>query len=71
MTTEDLLRQTAQDIVSILHNPPKNLPTLQAGEETKNALLKIARLLNRAQSPPANLLPSVPTAPLQPPQEKK
>ena len=67
VTTEDLLRQAAQDIVAILHNTPKNLPALQAGDETKNALLKIAHLLNRATRPPKNLIPPAPAATLRPP----
>jgi len=33
--TEDLLRQAAEDIIAILASPPKNLPFLKAGDETK------------------------------------
>ena len=59
VTTDTLLRQASQDIVSILQNPPKPLPYLDAGDETQNALLKIATLLQRATKPPqANTLPA-------------
>ena len=68
VTTEDLFRQAAQDIVASLHNPPKNLLTLQAGDATKNALLKIATLLQRATKPPKHLNPPAPAPSIHPPE---
>ena len=48
---DDYLRQAATDILDILTNPPSTtLPTLQAGDETRNALLKIATQLKRTDS---------------------
>ena len=39
---DDFLRQAAGDIISILTQPPSSaVPTLQAGDKTKNALLEI------------------------------
>ena len=56
---DDYLRQAAIDIIDILTNPPPTtLPTLQAGDETRNALLKIATQLKRVDSitvPPQQL----------------
>ena len=46
-TTEDYLLQASNDILSILKNPPSSLPFLEAGSTTKNAIEKIAKLLNR------------------------
>ena len=44
---DDFLCQAATDIISILtHPPPSTVPSLEAGETTKNALLKLALLLN-------------------------
>ena len=47
VTLEDFLRQASSDIISLLHDPP-SFPTLQLGDTTQNAILKIANLLNRA-----------------------
>ena len=46
-TTEDYLKQASNDILSILKNPPSSLPFLEAGSTTKNAIEKIAKLLNQ------------------------
>jgi hypothetical protein len=44
---DDFLRQAATDLISILTNPPPStVPSLEAGDTTKNALLKLALLLN-------------------------
>ena len=44
---DDFLRQAATDLISILtHPPPSTVPSLEAGDATKNALLKLALLLN-------------------------
>ena len=48
-TLTDFLVQAATDITSILANPPKSIvPTIEAGDLVKNAILNIARLLKRA-----------------------
>ena len=50
VTIDDFLRQAATDIVSILtHPPPSTVPSLEAGDSTKNALLKLALLLNPSE----------------------
>ena len=54
-STEDYLKQASNDILSILRNPPSSLPYLQAGSETKNAIAKIAQLLNRSSNSPPPL----------------
>ena len=44
---DDFLRQAATDLVSIRTHPPSStFPNLEAGDATKNALLKLALLLN-------------------------
>ena len=63
VTTDDFLRQAATDIISILSSPPKVsiIPTLEAGDLTKNAILKLATLLNRADKiPPLLIKNSIP-----------
>ena len=56
VSTEDYLKQAATDIISVLQNPPSSIPSLQFGDPTKNALISIARLLNRAEPDPAPVL---------------
>jgi len=52
-TLTDFLVQAATDITSILVNPPKSIvPTIQAGDPVKNAILNKARLLKRADKIP-------------------
>ena len=47
------MRQAATDIIKILTAPPSNVaPSLQAGDETRNGLLLLAKLLNRADKIP-------------------
>jgi hypothetical protein len=53
ISTADYLKQAAGDIVTILRNPPANLPYLSYGDDTTNALVQIAHLLGRATLPPA------------------
>ena len=49
MSTEDMLLQSATDILAILQSPPPSLvPTIQYGDEAKNAIEHLARLLQRA-----------------------
>ena len=53
VTLNDHLKQAASDIISILSKPPSStVPSLMAGESTKNALLEIAKLLHRAEPIP-------------------
>jgi hypothetical protein len=59
----DFLKQAAQDIVSILTKPPPStVPSLTAGDDTNNALLQLADLLNRSTPPPPPPQLSIPTA---------
>ena len=47
---EDFLKQAALDIISILTKPPSTtIVQLEAGDATKNALLKIAQALQRVE----------------------
>ena len=58
----DHLRQAAEDIVTILTQPPAtNVPSLRAGDPTRNALLDIATQLHRVED-----IPSPPRLPAQP-----
>ena len=46
---DDYLRQAATDIITLLTAPPSTTTvTLEAGDPTRNALLKIATILNRS-----------------------
>lgn len=50
---DDFLRQAATDIITILTHPPSSTtPSLEAGDITRNALLKIANTLNTAEPIP-------------------
>jgi hypothetical protein len=57
IATKDYLKEAALDILSILRSKPTTLPTLEYGDNTKNALVQIARLLGRATKPPPELKP--------------
>ena len=58
----DHLRQAADDIVTILKQPPTStVPSLQAGDPIRNALLEIATQLQRVDT-----LPTPPKEPAQP-----
>ena len=49
ISTEDMLLQSATDILAVLQSPPPSLiPTLQYGDDAKNAIDHLARLLQRA-----------------------
>ena len=64
-TTEDFLRQSISDILAILNDPkPPIAPFLTFGDDTKNALRKIATLLNRAIPTPPRVLPLPVPAPV-------
>ena len=61
--TDDYLKQALTDIVSILTKPPPStVPSLEAGDETRNAILKIATALNRIDPTPSTLPDTEPTA---------
>ena len=55
-TLEDYLRQSASDILDVLHQKPNMIPSLSYGNNTRNAVDLIAKLLNR-QSPRPPLRP--------------
>jgi hypothetical protein len=58
-TTVDYLHQAANDILSLLKNPPKSsFPSLESGNITTNALTKIATMLQRASTRPEPVSPS-------------
>ena len=62
--TEDFLKQAALDIISILTKPPPSTTvTLEAGDETRNALLKIAQSLQRVEKITTVEAPSVTPSP--------
>ena len=63
-TTEDYLRQSIGDILALLKDPPKKFTFLAYGDATKNAVTKIAHLLQR--SAPQPRLPVIPLNPLFP-----
>ena len=48
VSTEDLLRKTAQDILAILNNPHPPAPCLTITDETREAIKNVAVILNRA-----------------------
>ena len=49
MNLHDYLQQAADDIITLLAQPPSTTtPTLEEGDETQNALLKIAQILKRS-----------------------
>ena len=52
-TTEDYLTQATADILAILDKPNKiNLPLMQYGDSTKNAVIEISKLLGSASEQP-------------------
>jgi hypothetical protein len=58
VTTNDFLRQSIEDILSLLKNsPPTTIPSLTTGDNTKAAIAQIAKLLNRHIPAP----PSIPS----------
>ena len=66
VTTDDFLRQAATDIVTILTNPDTSTNfSLESGDTTHIALLKIAKTLHRAENlptsiPPTSITPALP-----------
>ena len=63
-TAEDYLRQSVGGILALLQDPPKTLPFLAYGNDTKNAITKIAHLLQQSVTQPQ--LPLIPVTPLGP-----
>ena len=51
-TAEDYLRQYIGDILALLQDPPKTFHFLAYGNDTKNAITKIAHLLQRSVTQP-------------------
>ena len=50
VTLKDHLKQAAEDMVTILAQPPKNnVLSIQAGDPTWNTILQIAKLLRRVE----------------------
>ena len=53
MSTNDYLAHASDDIIDILNNPPNNLPAIQAGCKTRQAVRDIAIALKQdATIPP-------------------
>ena len=61
-TAEHYLRQSVGDIIDLIQDPPNTLPLLEYGDDTKNAITKIAHLLQR--SVPQTRHPIIPLTPL-------
>ena len=56
ITTDDYLKQAAEDIITILTAPPSpTTPSLSAGDPVRNALLEIATQLKRIEAIPQTL----------------
>ena len=53
ISIEDFLRQAAEDIVTILKDPPSTTTlSLQVGDDMNNALVQLAEILNRLKKLP-------------------
>ena len=52
VTTDDYLRQAAADILAILQEPQKSIPSLEYGSATTNAYIQLAQILKRATKQP-------------------
>ena len=63
-TAEEYLRQSVGTILALLKDPPKTLPFLAYGDNIKNAITKIAQLLQRSVTQPLLLI--IPLTPLVP-----
>ena len=58
---DDFLKQAAMDIIAILADPPSTTTlSLKVGDETRNALLELARTFNRVEKLPLCKIPSAP-----------
>ena len=66
LTTDSCLRQAATDIVELLRKRKSPYPSLQYGDEVKNALAQIALLLNRAPAQPNQIAAQEPAKVNQP-----
>ena len=68
MSTEDMLLQSATDILAVLQSPPPSLiPTIQYGDEAKNVIDHLARLLHHAVQQTKPQPPTKPFPPSPPP----
>ena len=63
-TAEDYLCQYVGDNLALLQDPPKTLPFLAYGDDTKNSITKIAHLIQRSVTQPR--LPIIPSTPMGP-----
>ena len=52
VTTDNYLGQAATDILAILQEPQKSIPSLQYGSQTTNAYIQLAQTLKCATSQP-------------------
>ena len=53
ITLKDHLKQVAEDMITILIQPPKNnVPSIKVRDPTRNAILQIAKLLKRVERIP-------------------
>jgi len=59
-TTEDYLRQSVGDIISLMNKPKMQLPFLAYGDNTNNAISAIATLLKRSIPIPDPVVPTLP-----------
>ena len=60
VNTDDFLRQATNGIIKLLAVPLNNiLPVLEAGDITSNAILKVAKILNRTDKIPAHTPSSI------------
>ena len=53
------LHQAVDDILTIIKNPHNNLPFLQAGDPTHNAIRLVSEILHRSTAPSSNLYDTV------------
>ena len=54
---KDFLKQSVNDILALLQKP-KVFPSLDGGDETQNAILKLGQILNIAAKQPPLILPA-------------
>ena len=52
VSTDDYLRQTADDMLHLLKTKQSNIPNLSYGDKITNAYIHIAQILKRATAPP-------------------
>ena len=55
VATEDYLRQTVSDLLAILQEPKRSIPTLEYGSPITNAYIQLAQILKRATEKPVSI----------------